>query len=42
MIGRDEGRGLVHEDRPGHEAESSAGEEDDFSESEEPEGLKAE
>ncbi|XP_011494087.1 PREDICTED: protein abrupt [Ceratosolen solmsi marchali] len=42
MIGRDEGRGLVHEDRHGHEAESSAGEDDDFSENEEPEGLKAE
>ncbi|XP_076644096.1 protein abrupt isoform X1 [Halictus rubicundus] len=51
MIGRDEGRGLgvVHEDRHDalqdrlmDEGESSGGEEDDFSENEEPEIVKAE
>ncbi|XP_024935544.1 protein abrupt isoform X3 [Cephus cinctus] len=51
IIGRDEGRGpgVVHEDRqelqghtPMEEAESSGGEEDDFSENEEPEVVKAE
>ncbi|XP_031371086.1 uncharacterized protein LOC102676086 [Apis dorsata] len=54
MIGRDEGRGpgVVHEDRQDamqdrhvgllEEGESSGGEEDDFSENEEPEIVKAE
>ncbi|XP_046736669.1 protein abrupt-like isoform X1 [Diprion similis] len=53
MIGRDEGRGpgVVHEDRsdvhlqghtPMDEADSSGAEEDDFSENEEPEVVKAE
>lgn len=40
MIGRDDGRNLVHEDRAA--AESSAGEDDDFSDNDEPEALKAE
>lgn len=53
MIGRDEGRGpgVMHEDRQDlndrhamamEEGDSSAGEEDDFSENESPEGVKAE
>lgn len=53
MINRDEGRGpgVLHEDRQDHhdrhgipmeEGDSSAGEEDDFSENESPEGVKAE
>lgn len=43
VIGRDEGRGgMMHEDLRGHEVDSSGGEEDDFSENEEPESLKAE
>lgn len=53
MIGRDEGRGpgVVHEDRPEHhighnnpmeEPDSSGPEEDDFSENDEPEVVKAE
>ena len=53
LIGRDEGRrsGNLHEDRKEHhdrniipmeEGDSTAGEEDDFSENESPEGVKAE
>lgn len=58
MISRDEGRGVVHEDRNDQhhdksdnihlrnneddEAESSNGEDDDFSDNDEPEALKAE
>ncbi|XP_031787226.1 protein abrupt isoform X1 [Nasonia vitripennis] len=42
MIGRDEGRALLHDDRMHEAGDSSAGEEDDFSETDEPEIVKAE